>query len=471
MYELLLTLIAIQFLTTHAFDFQASITEGVQYLSRKELSEARTKMIQHEAAKMRQSYSNFDERDFKLINHVRSTIKNWLDDPGLQRDDYVNIPGEDWDQDATFTRAQMRVTHQVVRNDFSGLSSIGMKHFVRITAPDEEQRAKIKDKQTSDRETQLSNAIGFRWLIEAIAGGNISTMPSALVSAGLPGIDLKGLTPSAFLEQLQVKIRSRNRVVVGHNCFTDLVNIYACFIGTLPQKVEDFVQELRLYFPAVIDTKHLASFGDKRYSNTSLQAVEQSLQGEKLPSITIPRDFGRYFHNASHHEAGYDSLCTANIAIRLSAKLMREGGYLEFIKDSHVLDLASQFGKEDDDYVTAQEDEALAAGFERLTTSEKKVSTRTDTNGAASSSKPIPQAVAIKKTVGSNLFGLLESGPEAQMPAPSAGSSDGTAGTSSKSRIKKGEIMPRWCDNTGFWKLFGNKLQVNGCKEGLCELD
>lgn len=36
--------------------------------------------------------------------------------------------------------------------------------------------------------------------------------------------------------------------------------------------------------------------------------------------------------------------------------------------------------------------------------------------------------------------------------------------------VKKGELMPRWQQEAAFWDFYGNKLQVNGTKEGVLEL-
>ena len=35
---------------------------------------------------------------------------------------------------------------------------------------------------------------------------------------------------------------------------------------------------------------------------------------------------------------------------------------------------------------------------------------------------------------------------------------------------KRGSLMPRWAHEHGFWQHFGNKMQVNGSKEGICPL-
>jgi len=36
--------------------------------------------------------------------------------------------------------------------------------------------------------------------------------------------------------------------------------------------------------------------------------------------------------------------------------------------------------------------------------------------------------------------------------------------------IENGELMPRWDGSKGFWRFFGNKLQVNGTVENVCHL-
>lgn len=80
-------------------------------------------------------------------------------------------------------------------------------------------------------------------------------------------------------------------------------------------------------FPKIIDTKYLATYaeGDLNAS-PSLQDIAQSLSRQPLPEIITHADHPKYQETERFHEAGYDSLLTATIMIKLAAKLGAERG-------------------------------------------------------------------------------------------------------------------------------------------------
>ena len=47
------------------------------------------------------------------------------------------------------------------------------------------------------------------------------------------------------------------KVIVGHNCFTDLVFMYQHLIADLPKKLNAFKRQLQSAFPMIYDTKHI----------------------------------------------------------------------------------------------------------------------------------------------------------------------------------------------------------------------
>ena len=80
-------------------------------------------------------------------------------------------------------------------------------------------------------------------------------------------------------------------------------------------------------FPKIIDTKYLATYaeGDLNAS-PSLQDIAESLNRQPLPEIITHADHPKYQETEKFHEAGYDSLLTATIMIKLAAKLGAERG-------------------------------------------------------------------------------------------------------------------------------------------------
>ena len=306
------------------------------------------------------------EEDVPLINHVRKSFLKWLAQDGANRESFLNIPDTsegaiaDTTIPAILNRYQIRLVHQIVRREFPGFKTAGKGNFIQITPFENKREIEEKAQQARYRERDISRATEFRWLIEAMVGGNITGMPPGYFIAAFPS-EVKPEEGEAdgvlrqFIDDLQTKLETRRRIIFGHNCFTDLVYLYRCFIGDLPEKVEDFQRLVRELFPAVVDTKHMASFG-RGWHSSSLQDVEEELRTEKLPQIEIPAEFDRYVDGRSFHEAGFDSLLTAKIGIKLSAKLEREDKYPR--QKGDLVEVVN--GAEDDDeqsehYTTATE--------------------------------------------------------------------------------------------------------------------
>lgn len=531
------------FLNNNGFKFDLPITHGVPYLSRKEEIEARTNMRNTDAMNAALPNMPHKEEDVPLISHIREVVTKWQSDPKDQQYDYLNIPHEVNDPalPQTLDRYQIRLTHQTVRNEFPGLKTQGMGHFVQITNPTD---ARLESQQSIfDRkhEREISRAIGFRWLIEVLIGGDISNMPEeyfASVEAVDGTTDQTMLAKKDQLLQLQEQLRARRRILVGHNCFTDLVNLYKCFIGDLPDKLEDFQESVHALFPAVIDTKHLATFGGKAFGDTSLGNVYRSTSVEQYPKIEMASASDRYDQIESYHEAGYDSLQTAKVLIKLATAMERQDKF----KDQKISPAigGNGFGI-DDEYVTAPESQSdygsqqptltqsirnaltsPVAAMKNLLLNESPPSTEPRSAGMYSnqaqagstvfsseiSSEAASSVVAVKKTQTlsgssastevSKVKGKFSSASAFEVLNAEKGDSDddGTAELlewsddeqrkkekQEKKRLKKlarqdrvekmyenGELMPAWDGANGFWRFFGNKLQVNGTVENICHL-
>lgn len=91
--------------------------------------------------------------------------------------------------------------------------------------------------------------------------------------------------------------------------------------------MNDFQDAIHELFPKIIDTKYLATFaeGDLNASPT-LQDIAQGLSSQPLPDIITHADHPKYQDIEAFHEAGYDSLLTATIMIKLAARLGVERG-------------------------------------------------------------------------------------------------------------------------------------------------
>lgn len=491
-------------------------TQGVHYLSRQEEEQFRRKLIEQDQVRSNLPDMQPHDDDSFLIDHIKQSVKDWQALPKDDQESYLNIPAEDAKTPipSTLTRYQVRLTHQTVRNEYPNLKTQGMGHFVQITNPTSEQQANQKDIREQGRELKIANAIGFRWVLEAIMGGDLSKLPHYYVVAGHPPEkapeDVQG-----FLSELQGKQKGQSRIVVGHNCMTDVINLYQCFIGDLPEKVEDFSAKLHELFPMVMDTKYVAHLGNKRWTDTSLKSVESDLCSIGLPQIHLPTDFDRYLFAANYHEAGFDSFVTAKIGMKMPGKLKREHQDVKSLveKSAPVLKQQSVAKHEDtksDAALDSHADESdqkqgraksivdmiygPVSTVKSLLTGATSTTLPEASNTSAVKKSPLLMPASIMPTNGTviatkekslsaqisrnelqklstiskkkNIYDMLEDEPEDV--------SDDEPQMTEQQRIaelvKEGKLMPRMGYDADFWKLICNKLQANATQEGILDL-
>jgi CAF1 family ribonuclease len=364
-------------LLKNKFRFDLPFSVGIPYLSRKEEGQIRASWAVRDAERAALEDMTPKVDDKPLIDHIHVSVQKWLSQPLVEREDYLNIPHTTEEKPrikhipVALNRYQVRLTHQIIRKDYTDLKTSGRDGFVQITTRNEKEDAEQKLRQEQYREQDVVQAIEFRWMVEALCGGDISKIPERCFLAAMPE-GMKSSKDDAlhrrYIDDLQEKLSTRRRVLFGHNCFTDMIYLYACFIGDPPEKVEDFQDLIHALFPAVVDTKYLASLSKELRFNSSLQTVEKEMQAEKVPAIEVPAAFDRYVWGEHFHEAGFDSFMTAKIAIKLCAKLEREGKLREVAKPQRIMKARETItmdetaGTEDDeqteDYVTAPESEA-----------------------------------------------------------------------------------------------------------------
>jgi poly(A)-specific ribonuclease len=516
---------AVDFLLRNAFHFDRPYTHGVPYLSRKDEVDINAAWIARDKQMTTLTDMPIKDEDAVLINYVRASVEKWQKQPALTRESYLNIPDTS-DGGVRYTpasqilnRYQIRLVHQIVRNEYPVLKTTGKGHFIQITPFDDARDTNEKLQQARYRERDISRAIEFRWLIEAISGGDITRMPSEYFINAFPSVvkptDGEDGALRKFIDGLQQQLNSRRRILIGHNCFMDLIYLYRCFIGELPQRLEDFQELIREMFPAVVDTKYIASFGTSWHS-TSLQDVEEKLPMEGVPRVEVPVEFDRYAIGQSLHEAGYDSLLTAKIAIKLSAKLEKEAKF-----PAHQQEDASNLENATNDDADADDDDVS----EHYITAAESIAGSEDGNLTAMVTNVLSAPItAIGNFFRSDLaatgqqfadnqdrhiddqledltvFSDREKDEEEEMGIPEANGGDAVRepfrrtsteslehATSAKvpnfktldkfltkaeilKKVQRGELMPRWEGGRGFWQYFGKKLQVNSAEEGICYL-
>ncbi|KAI4935048.1 uncharacterized protein J4E92_002334 [Alternaria infectoria] len=323
---------ACTFLLNNGFDLGAPFATGVQYLSRDEAERAKRMAwdrLENKNPIPDLQLNSADVESLDFMRRVRQAIEKWKSSTSSSLDITTHTGLSTPPVIPVITRFEKRLVHQLVRAEFPELVSIGRGECIRILhldpvrEADNMRRIKNRVKESIVRQT------GFRWIFEALVkGGDINRADPLYVARTTGTIvtadahDIRDRYDRA-IERLKIK----QPVLVGHNMFTDIVYFYRTFVGQLPDTLQGFQDAIHELFPNIIDTKYLATHaeGDLNASPT-LQDIAENSSLQPLPHIVTHADHPKYQETEAFHEAGYDSLLTATIMIRLAAKLGAERG-------------------------------------------------------------------------------------------------------------------------------------------------
>lgn len=174
-------------------------------------------------------------------------------------------------------------------------------------------------------------------------------------------LELQRIDEEIGVRLLFDEIIKHDKIIVGHNCFYDLLHVYQTFYGELPDSVEVFKKRWTEKFRSTLDTKYIAEFHDAvvatQYSatlkalfdhmcamatkyDTKLRFDVQPLPGTSwsFPSAVLPLLSKESFTRASYepydttsvlrcaaeqsHDAGYDSLMTCIVFILQASRIL-----------------------------------------------------------------------------------------------------------------------------------------------------
>ena len=453
---------AAEFLLRVGFDMNRPFAYGVPYLSRPESKRAREKYVlrQDKSAMADINLKPTEVESLAFLERVRGEINAWVDSKHLNTPEYLNIAPVGFDtpvdgqrQGEELSRYEKRLVHQLVRAEYPELVTVSRKGFIQIVKFDKEREDRIAESKKREHDERIGRQKGFRWIIEAMLGNNISNMDLRECAkdsvTGQPIFYDKDDYKARFTRAQALLMRNPT-VLVGHNCFLDLVYVYRTFIGELPNTVEEFQAKLHKLWPTIIDTKYVSTHNCGDISPaSSLEQIASQLSVEKTPIVDTDPEHTKYNNVEAYHEAGYDSYLTAQVAVRLSAKLEREGAYIDVERrDSQVS-------------VTSPQDISNRVAKMELGTSPGSDGS-VKLNGAAEGFTPSVAGAKWKRsgdpTLGATAKDdLFEYNPRDR-----------------KHRHREEQItiaggVPRF--GSDFWRVYGNKLRVFGTQEGVCVLD
>ncbi|OQO11007.1 hypothetical protein B0A48_05262 [Cryoendolithus antarcticus] len=511
---------AVEFLNRVGYDFSKPFSIGVPYLAPHEAQQARESHAhrQDKSAIADLQIKETDIESLALLRRVRQEIDTWLADGSPDAPGSIDItsvaPSTIGDEIPEMTRFAKRLAHQLVRAEYPRLITVSRRNCVQVMHLDEAREARILADRKAELKERIGRQKGFSWIIESLLGVDISNFNLRLCATDREtgeAVYADMDEYNAHFHRAEFKLRSRPRVMVGHNCFLDLVYIYRTFIGPLPDSVDEFSKLMHKHWPLIVDTKYMATHncGDINPAS-SLEEIATQLEQSEIHIDELDPLHSKYRDVQVLHEAGFDSWLTAQIAIRLSMKLEREGAYVEDIDDE-------QGGVELGGHTQTPSivSSAMASGQGLLSAAVKAFnlgsagpaagprdafnvkdaqnpSTSTETPQAkksyAQASIPIPQKTPTKSANAS-----LSLSPQAEAFVPSSlGNNWMKGGDPSIGAVAEDDLfeidpnkkagyqptdqelrgikggMPRF--TTDFWRVYGNRLRVFGTEEGVCVL-
>ncbi|KAJ5371279.1 uncharacterized protein N7496_007371 [Penicillium cataractarum] len=424
---------SMEFLVGHKFDVGALFTQGLRYLSREEEILAREEAIRRWAPSesMEAIEDNLrDEGDVRFVEAVRRLIDAWVAG-GKTRGTYITIPPIENGQGAArhglpsdLTKTQKWLVHNLIKTEYPGLKSRGMPTYIQI----EQRNGGAMEYEARIRESnmRIRKHVGFRWIAEALTGGDLSTLEPSVFDGFLGDVQHPSITAKSLSERLKRRLKENRPILVGHNSFTDMVFFYKCFLGSLPDKVEDFISLIHQTFPLMMDTKYLATQDfDAMNPSSSLEELNKTLAKIKTPKIEIDSLHSKYLYRGFAHEAGYDSMLTAIAFLKLATHLDR--GKIPKGKRGRL--------------------EEISYGLATPTTT------------------PVEDLFPTLPRNGfQEFFDTEEEGEEQQGKEPVL--QHVLASTQSKKindKVQHGILIPRL--GSSFWRMYGNKLRVFGSAE------
>ncbi|KNG89531.1 hypothetical protein ANOM_001903 [Aspergillus nomiae NRRL 13137] len=377
-----------------------------------------------------------------FLEAVRHLVDDWLA-LGQAREAYLNIPPpkhytasrKPKFMPSVLNNFQKRLVHQLIEVEYPSLVTISRPAFIQVIDYDEDREKATREQRMARAREQVRRQIGFRWIMEALSGGDLSDIGPFCFGGIMK--NSRAVEPQVslheFSDKLQQCLKTRRPVLVGHNLFTDVVYLYRCFFGLLPDKLEEFQAIAHEMFPILMDTKYMATHDcGSIIPKSSLSEINDNLLHINTPNIRIHDQHSKYNSQKIDHEAGYDSLLTARIFIKLSAQLRDRG-------ISKLLEPVELKGQPD---TTGSNTTTLAAPESLKDTAEKESKT---TLKAPTSTK-----------LGTRFDALDVEEIKDQVENMALKSRKSSRSVDITRKVANGELIPR--QDAEFWKLYANTV-------------
>lgn len=492
---------AVEFLNSVGFNFQAPLAIGVPYLSRDEAALAKSRAEE----RLTRTNSDYDPLVIKpeetetlaFVERLKKAIDAWLKTGLPDANGLLLLPADlssGPNKSDELSRNERRIIHQYVRQEYPKLVTFTKRGGIQVSHLDERKEAMFRKTKMKEAHERIYRQTGLRWVIEAIAGQafrNIDPMIFTTDDAGsmtVPSFDI-----TARYQRCQHLLNGNPRPLIGHNMFLDLVYLYQNFMGQLPDTIDAFAAEIHKLFPVIVDTKYLATHecGDMN-PTSSLQELAEELDEREEPEIVLHQKHNKYNELEAHHEAGYDSLLTAKVAIRLSAVLEARQSADNSTTDGQLSAMpeakrvaesaagdATNPSTDSDDHSAVDGGVSLAAAteaFRNTIIAPVKDVVKAVTQKSTSDEDGTVAQTSVSSGDGASRFATTTPFDALRIAYNYTG--DDVDPWGARDEMVQGpaltewvphRLMPRW--SSVFWQGYMNRLRVFGTQEAMCILD
>ncbi|KAJ5256954.1 hypothetical protein N7478_013058 [Penicillium angulare] len=321
------------------------------------------------------------------------------------------------------------LVHQLVTAEYPALKSKSKSSFIQIQFADPERERRDNDGKAKVMKERIRKHVGCRWIIEALVGGDLTDIGDKTFNPLMGFHEDISFTLADLANRIRSRLKENRPILVGHNCFMDLVFFYRGFLGPLPNTVEEFQTVMHSLFPIVVDTKYLATYEAGSINPlSSLEEINRKLAMISTPTIKVDPMHSKYIYRKSAHEAGYDSMMAAIAFIKLSTQLQK--GKIEYSERARLEFLE----------IAVTEEVPVVKQVARQM-EEEMVAAESDPDDLIDLSDD-----ASPPTYRHRVHPLVETGC-----------------AEIASKVRKGELVPRL--GSEFWQVYGNKLRVFGTTE------
>ncbi|ROV88273.1 hypothetical protein VSDG_09042 [Cytospora chrysosperma] len=293
----------IAFLQEHGFSFAQVFNKGVPYLSTTEAAQKGIVDFVQNSDKDEDhiDFSQLPPQSREFYSGVQTKIREWTD-RWIYEAETKPLRIEN-PHGGRLNNLQKRLIHQLVEAEFKdcrAYSRSGSAYMEVVELEAKEQR--FSGRAKAQRKQAVVKQTGLRFLWDAICGRLFADKIDPDLIVGEDPVKIIQLKRD--LKEYERRLRNQSPIFVGHNLLWDLCFLHSTFVGSLPEKVEDFrTVNLAEYFATV--------------------------KTEKWPAVR-PDPLHSYFKPCPH-QAGYDSYMTAVVFVKKSYLLSQAKHALEFI--------------------------------------------------------------------------------------------------------------------------------------------